>query len=1485
MIAIGDYTISEVYDGESIQGDTGATISTSTEQYYLSDYNNRLSGGSWSDTEPSSIPSGKYLWGRWKFTMTDGEIRYSNAVYRSTIQGIESKVDTLDGSITNKVWQTDIDNSINSYDGSTVSSIRNRVSQNEQDIDGIETNISNLSTTVENKADSSTVTTLTETVNNVKQTADGNKSTVSKLTTTLGTNADGTTKAGDIVHRTTANETSITQTANSITSLVSNEETYTKPDGTTGTNTIHSAIKQNADNINLKVDKNGVIAAINLSTETDGGSSAKISADKVNIEGATIFTSGRLSSESLNNTYDPKGSIYDSGNMLLDAYAPSLTKVNAKYNRYFSDASNTSTVCSFVSAENEVLPDPNAKYFVRIKNTELNKYRALCFYGSANYENASGLVVGDTYKVSCWVRQLEGSSNFFINLGGVGGKNYTDTTFVPSTEWQKYEKVFTFTDHNKETSTVWSRLYFYNRAGSEINGAGTGVGQIDMCGFKLEHINAIAASGRNLCLRSADYSGWGKNNGATFDGNIITFPTVTANTWRSAWVGNTLPYSVVRNQKITVTFKIKGTAGEILSPYFSFALNSASTRRLKYIDKYQPIYGTGEWQTVALSMYVNDSAFVSGSGSPNYDSCYFEIQVGATGDTNGRNGFQMKEIMVALGSDPCAWSPAPEDGVAQEQRIYYRTNTTSAPDAPSTWVTSTATANDTWTTKRMQYDKTYPYLFTCIQRINIGGTVSNTDVLLDDTTTVIDGGKIITGSVTTEQLATDAIKSLDYGAPASGSQFSTKGTFFNLADQGEFRSKNFAIDKNGNAYFNGALTATSLTIAPGATFDGDIDQFKGASFNWNLLLETATPVTWTVALNTSNYMVKDCYKTISPVPKLFAVNDLVTIAFDWSTTATGGNFHVECGTVTPYGWGTVVSAEGGRSSTSNYVDISSSKQSGHFKVTFKVGTAQTGAADTLQWLRIRVDGADTSGKSFTISNAKAERGSMASDWCTAESEIHGKDGISTVGLAMKVNYSGFATASGGECYFHGYNNQNEEADADGWVIWNGEKLTITKGMWINPNGAVPVNTPIFHVFRTSASPYHSDVWWDSSLLAWRGYAYTADKVPGTKANWTWNEATDCILAVYVATGSEAISSAQLFTTPKKFSELPDPDNIHSIVDTSIDNIAIGGRNLLQGTANPQISASYNPPYYNVRSGGDGVGSIESIEDSPVTGVTRAFRITGNTTGNRDFVQPIKDFNILWTDGQWMFSCYARGIDASATALIRVYTANLAFQANISVGTSWTRIEVPISLNGSGATTNEIKFQFGIAGAGSIEYIAPMLERGTKASAWSYAPEDVDSSINGAKELANNALGNAATAQGTANTALKNAAVADGKAVSAQSTANVANGKADEALNKYNILQKGLSDYEEVRNLYLDFDPNPSVGLFIGAKTKSGDDSIFRTHITNTKLAFEENGTDVAWISNSQLFVNQGIIETGLRVGNFVIFDEDGALNIKYEPLS
>lgn len=173
-----------------MQGERGVSITGSKEQWYVSDSNLELTGGSWSYDEPDKIPAGKSLWGRLEFTMSDGSKQYSEAVYRSVISGIKNLTDGINKKITQKIWETDIRNSIDSYDGSTVSTIRNRVNQTESDITGIRTNISNVESTLQTKADGSTVTTLSENLHEISETVDGYSRTISENYATLNDKID-----------------------------------------------------------------------------------------------------------------------------------------------------------------------------------------------------------------------------------------------------------------------------------------------------------------------------------------------------------------------------------------------------------------------------------------------------------------------------------------------------------------------------------------------------------------------------------------------------------------------------------------------------------------------------------------------------------------------------------------------------------------------------------------------------------------------------------------------------------------------------------------------------------------------------------------------------------------------------------------------------------------------------------------------------------------------------------------------------------------------------------------------------------------------------------------------------------------------------------------------------------------------------------------------------------------------------------------------
>lgn len=90
---------------------------------------------------------------------------------------------------------------------------------------------------------------------------------------------------------------------------------------------------------------------------------------------------------------------------------------------------------------------------------------------------------------------------------------------------------------------------------------------------------------------------------------------------------------------------------------------------------------------------------------------------------------------------------------AREQTIYRSaaSGTTSMP-AYTTWVTSSTDSQNAWRTRRPTYSRDYPVLFVATQRQTVaqqaaGTACSCTTPVIDQTTTVIDGGHITTGTI------------------------------------------------------------------------------------------------------------------------------------------------------------------------------------------------------------------------------------------------------------------------------------------------------------------------------------------------------------------------------------------------------------------------------------------------------------------------------------------------------------------------------------------------------------------------------------------------------------------------------------------------------------------------------------------------------------------------------------------------------------------
>lgn len=96
---------------------------------------------------------------------------------------------------------------------------------------------------------------------------------------------------------------------------------------------------------------------------------------------------------------------------------------------------------------------------------------------------------------------------------------------------------------------------------------------------------------------------------------------------------------------------------------------------------------------------------------------------------------------------------ASADGANYREQIIYisKPSGTNTVSANTTWVTDATGNQNTWTTTRPVYNSSYPVLFVATQRQSVsqssGTTCTCTTPVKDETTTVIDGGHITTGTI------------------------------------------------------------------------------------------------------------------------------------------------------------------------------------------------------------------------------------------------------------------------------------------------------------------------------------------------------------------------------------------------------------------------------------------------------------------------------------------------------------------------------------------------------------------------------------------------------------------------------------------------------------------------------------------------------------------------------------------------------------------
>jgi len=330
---------------------------------------------------------------------------------------------------------------------------------------------------------------------------------------------------------------------------------------------------------------------------------------------------------------------------------------------------------------------------------------------------------------------------------------------------------------------------------------------------------------------------------------------------------------------------------------------STYTERQYYLsDSSSAASGSGKWSTTVpiwtSGKYIWTREATTTSYADGTTSTTYSPDVGGTYD---------KALTTALSTASGAQTSA-NGAVKRSQQIYISRTNTSAPSRPSSWVSGTGGSQNAWTTKRPQYNSTYPILFVATQREFVNGTFECTTPLIDETTTVIDGGHITTGTISANRIEAHSLDISKIGGNIKN------GTWEIDFDEGTMTIGKLSAGSITAGTITAAVTATKLTMTGGSIqIDSAIDGTNYIYLEGTVSKSRMQPGAF-IAESDANYVLLD-HSGLLMRPQ-------------------GGTRKVS---ITPGGTGKFVKLE------SSSADISDTLSVGILRVN---GTTVTGASDT-----------------------------------------------------------------------------------------------------------------------------------------------------------------------------------------------------------------------------------------------------------------------------------------------------------------------------------------------------------------------------------------------------------------------------------------------------------------------------------------------------------------------------------------------------------
>jgi predicted nucleic acid-binding Zn-ribbon protein len=326
----------------------------------------------------------------------------------------------------------------------------------------------------------------------------------------------------------------------------------------------------------------------------------------------------------------------------------------------------------------------------------------------------------------------------------------------------------------------------------------------------------------------------------------------------------------------------------------------------------------------------------------------------------------------------------------------------------------------------------------------------------------------------------------------------------------------------------------------------------------------------------------------------------------------------------------------------------------------------------------------------------------------------------------------------------------------------------------------------------------------------------------------------------------------------------------SITETSnkVDNLQVGGRNLLKNSHSVEQTYSYPSSNY--------VDQCNWVTSIPLNGDTYTLSFWAKSTVAGDtirvhFYSPSNITHCVGSQGQVSGNNDGQ-CDFTLSTVLTKYWVTYTIPKG---GNSARSVIIPRMSSGSGKGTVSVKWE--------------KLEEGNKATDWTPAPEDVDEAINTERTERQSAIetkANEITAK-VSETYVSNSALNHYKEeVSTQfsqtksdftwsinRSVTDAKNEMNGQISSVNGRLDGLKQTADNVNSYMSFDND--------ALTLGKSDSAFKTKITNQEWSIQKNGAKVTYINDQTMYITDGQFTQSLKVGSFGFVPRaNGSLDFK-----